>query len=382
MRIALDARQLYRRGRRGIGKTLLELYRHLAALHPDWEIAAYHRADADVDGADLPPNVIARQIELPGDRLDAWQRWRLPFAAWHSGADVLHCPANGCPDWMPLPTVVTIHDLIPLDFSDGQTPEQVCRFEAWVRRACQSAAHVTCPSHHTRSQLIDRFGANEDRTTTIHWAPSTPDPQVNLDAISLVLARYNVSRPFVMHFGAADPRKNTARLLEAWATVCRGSDMDWDLLIVGVDDATAGKLARRANELGVSGNVRLFGFVPEADLTTLLGAADVLAYPSLSEGFGVPIFEAWTAETAVLTSRRPSLVEVAGSAAELIDPCDTDQIAAALKHLLTDTDRRTQLIRAGRTRSKQFMWEAAARRFAAVVEQAMDQWHRVARSAA
>jgi hypothetical protein len=157
MRIALDARTIYRMVRRGTGKNLIDLYRTIARMRPDWHVIAYHRTPEGGDelfGVLDEPNIEPRQIEMPGDRIHAWGRWRLPMAAWRDGADLLHCPANLCPTWMPVPTLVTIHDLIPLDMPDGRPGGDLRLFEQSVKTACRRAAGIVTPSAYTRDSSV------------------------------------------------------------------------------------------------------------------------------------------------------------------------------------------------------------------------------------
>jgi len=163
MRIALDARTIYAPQRRGIGKSLLELYRHLPQVRPDWQVIAYHRSPEPARGL-LPESFVQpKLIEIPGDRFNAWDRLRLPLASRQDKVDVLHCPANHCPDWMPVPTVVTVHDLIPMDIPDSIEPRPTRRFEGSIVTACQKASAITCPSSYTRGRLVDDMHADPSR---------------------------------------------------------------------------------------------------------------------------------------------------------------------------------------------------------------------------
>lgn len=372
MRIALDARTIYAPQRRGIGKSLLELYRHLPKVRPDWRVIAYHRCDGPV-GALLPePYVQPRMIEMPGDRFHAWDRFRLPFACRRDGVDVLHCPANHCPNWMPIPTVVTIHDLIPLDLPQGQPVKPAQRFDRSVRTACRKASAITCPSDYTRGRLIDDMNADPARVFVTPWADfGRPDP-VDLAGRIKIFEKYRVEPPFVLHFGAAEPRKNTRRVIEAWAGLRKPIKSRARLLIVGLDAKAQAELTTCTARLGIESSVALHGFADEADIPALLRMADVLVYPSLSEGFGLPILEAFAAGTAVITSDRTSLPEVAGDAALIVDPEDFNTITKAMNKLLTDSVYRRELVRRGLTQLKQFTWHRAAEAFAQAVEAAVE----------
>lgn len=371
MRIALDARTIYWPVRRGTGKNLIDLYRHLAPLRPDWRVVAYHRHPEPPPL--LPqPFVQPKFIEMPGDRIDAWQRLRLPLTAWRDRADLLHCPANTCPTWMPLTTVVTIHDLIPLDLPRGRAASELHRFEQSVKTACHRAAWIICPSTYTRDRLVSEFGADPDRVTVNPWAADSSMRQLSQQQCEPVYRNYGVAEPYVLHFGAAGPRKNTRRVLEAWALLKCSARGNWKLLVVGLDDEFRKQMAQTAQHLGVTDSVVLHGFADEADLPALLSGADVLAYPSLSEGFGLPILDAWAAGTAVLTSNRTSLPEVAHDAAHITEPTDPAAIAVGIEKLISDPTYRSELIERGRKRLGQYSWPQTAERFARVLEQAAD----------
>ncbi len=378
MRIALDARTIYHPQRRGTGRNLIDLYRHVAQLRPDWQILAFHR-QRNPDR--VHPWADVRRIEMPGDRWNAWERYRLPFEAMRHGAAVLHCPANTCPAWMPTPTVVTIHDLIPLDSPTSAASPHGRRFEAGVRQACATAAAIICPSQFTATRLEREFGADPERITVNYWAPDTSMAAPHPERQVAMLRTYNVSRRFVLHFGAADPRKNTQRVIEAWAATAASARGDRQLLIVGLDPATIARHTPVIESMGVQSSVVLHGFADENDLPTLLTAADALLYPSLSEGFGLPLLDAWVCRTPVITSTTTSLPEIAGDAAMLVEPDNTASIARALSNLLRDSTLRQELVSRGERRVKDFTWEASAQRFIAAMERAVQDGARRAKAA-
>lgn len=370
MRIGLDARTLYRPTRRGIGKTLIDLYEHLLAARPHWQVVAYHRQKRSMEPLAPTSQVTSRLIEMIGDRFDAWQRLRLPTAAWRDGVDLLHCPANACSAWMPTPTVVTIHDLIPLDMPEGRPAVEVRRFEQSVRTACRQAAWLVCPSVYTRDRLIGEFDADPKRITVNAWAADSSVSEVDASNWRPVLDRYGITRPFVLHFGSGEARKNTRRVIDAWAMCDRPIRRSVDLLIVGLDYHAQEAMRQTIRQLGLARSIRLHGFAREEDLPTLLSAAQALVYPSLSEGFGLPILDAWAAGTTVLTSQCTSLPEVAGDAAILVDPTDCCSIGRGLTRLISDSRLRKELRQKSDQRLKQFTWSASAQRFASAIEQA------------
>ena len=381
MYIALDARTVYRPTRRGTGKNLIDLYRTVARLRPDWQIVAYHRTADELPAVLAEANIEPRLIEMRGDRFHAWERWRLPLAAWRDGVDLLHCPANHCPTWMPVPTLVTIHDLIPLDMPQGRASSEVRQFEQSIKTACRSAAGIVCPSHYTRDRLVAEFAARPEGITVNPWAADRSVRIVPEHQWHPVVRRYGVDRPFVLHFGSPAPRKNTRRMLEAWALVGSVVRHAHQLLIVGLDGTSLAGMKQCVANLGLEQSVRLHGFAPESDLPALLSAASVLAYPSLAEGFGLPILDAWATDTAVLCSDSTSLPELADNAAALVDPTAARAISAGLARLLRDPSLRGLLIQAGRRRVANYTWQATAERFVSAAERAAGLVHAVRRAA-
>lgn len=368
MRIALDARTIFAPQRRGIGKSLLKLYRAIAVVQPKWQIIAYHR-QKPVESIDLPANIFPRFIEMPGDRFDAWQRYRLPLAAWRDGADVIHSPANNCPPRARCPIVATVHDTIPVDLSEQYEPTVVRQFARDIRQVVRRADAVVCPSQFTADRLAYCWDAGFAQLHVVPWACDEQLPATTVDQARTVLSRFHVKPPYVLHFGSGEPRKNTRGLIQAWATLKARRRRDWTLLIIGLDAKAQQEMLNCAIQLGIDRGILMHGFASEPDAAMLLRLADVLAYPSHSEGFGLPILEAFAAGTAVLTSQTTSLPEVAGSGAVQVEPGDVAGIARHLNHLLREPMLRKDLVRKGRLRAQQFTWQASAQRMSSVFEQ-------------
>jgi len=370
MRVAFDARTILDQPRRGIGKTLLTLYRHMARLKPDWRFFAFHRShDAPVRLLH-EPNIEPIRIEMPGDRVDAWQRWRLPIAAWRHGADVLHCPANTSPGWCPIPLVVTIHDLIPLLSPETVNPVETLRFEQGVRSAARRAARVICPSRYTASVLRKRLAVPHEQIEVVPWAVDDELDEIDVAAVDHLMARYDLDGPFVLHFGASDPRKNTQRVLEAWALIEPYIRRRVRLMVVGLTRDAVDRFGVVAQRLGVGDEIRCAHFLPDADVNLLLAASTCLVYPSLAEGFGMPLLEAFAAGTPALASDRTSLPEVAGDACCMVDPEDVVGISRALRNILRDGEYRATLQQRGKARLAEYSWERSAEATANVLTDA------------
>ena len=368
MLIGLDARTIFSPTRRGTAKNLIDLYRHVLAMREDWQCVGYHRRP-DPDAANpIGQGFRTRRIEILGDRVDAWQRWRLPMAAWRDGVDLLHCPANTCPSWMPTRTLVTIHDLIPLDLPQGRPAAHIRRFAESIRTACATAAGIICPSQYTADRLVTEFDAHPDFVTVIPWAPDSSVSYVPEDQRLPVLEQYGITKPFVLHFGAAAPRKNTRRLIASWAMLDERVRNHWQLVVVGLDRQTYRRMVVQAESLGIHDQVLLNGFADEQDVPALLSAADALAYPSYAEGFGLPVLDAWATQTPVLASDSSSIPEIVGDAGQLVDPTDAVSIAQGLEALMTSESRRAELVKLGSERVTDYTWQRTAGAFVEFTE--------------
>jgi glycosyltransferase involved in cell wall biosynthesis len=362
MRVAVDARTIYSRHRRGTGKNLIDLYRHLARLYADWQFVMFHQSADAENPFDGTANVTARYIDIKGDRFDFWQQIRLPLAARAARADVLHCPANTAPQWPLVPMVVSIHDLIAIETAPDASGARV-----WRRRlagAATRARGVLTPSHYSKQRIIRELRVPEPKITVNQWAPDESCRKVTDTAVlDRTRHKYGLAagQEYVFAFGASDPRKNTERIILAWAGLEPNVRAGFPLLMVGLPSDAVTRYRDLARSSAPEGSWSINGFADEGDLPALLSAAAVLCYPSLNEGFGLPVLDAFVCETAVVTSDTTSLPEVAGDAAVLVDPRDVCAITAAIQSVVTRPGVRADLQRRGAERVRQFSWQRVAR---------------------
>jgi glycosyltransferase involved in cell wall biosynthesis len=392
MRIGIDARTIFSPQPRGTGRNLFDVYRLIPELRPEWTFHLYHQRGTAVcplvcGGAESehdapfawPANVTARHIDIPGDRLDLWFQLRLPIAAWRDRLDLLHLPANAAPAWRPVPTVVTVHDLAPLKLADELPRRARAAFRRGMLRAIRGALRIITPSAATRDELCGDYGlANEglanERVTVIPWAPDRaigsagPLAQRELERVR---RRYQLGRPWLLNFSGESRRKNAAGLLAAFAQLPADFRTACDLALAGCSaPGFRATLASLAERLGIAGHCRLLGFVPHSDLPYLLGGAQALLMPSLAEGFGLPILDAFACGVPVLTSNCSSMPEVAGEAAVYCDPTSPASIAAAILRVLQPQVAR-ELVARGQQRVRQFTWERTAAAMCAVYERCL-----------
>lgn len=378
-RIGIDARAAFADHPRGAGRNLLDALRAVARLRPDLQIELYRRRTAPPEPARALlaafRNLRDRPIEMPGDRFDAWFQLRLPWAARLDGVDLLHLPLNAAPAWRSVPYVVTIHDLIPLHVRDEAGPRDRERFRRGVLRAVRSAAHILTVSEQTRAALRREFDVPFDRMSVVPWAPDAliaapTDPESARRGVDRVRERYGLERPWLLNFSGASPRKNAAGVLRGLAHTPEALRRQYTLVMVGCEPQEfRHSLGRLASALGVAGASRVLGFVPHDDLPALVRGAKGVLLPSLEEGFGLPILDAFACRVPVLTSDRGAMREVAGDAAVFCDPRDAHSIAAGLARLVED-GATLALRRRAAERVRSFTWERTARGLLAAYERA------------
>lgn len=296
-----------------------------------------------------------------GLRAHLWEQLRLPLALWgRDDLDVFHTPA-GAPPTTDLPSVTTIHDVSPVVHPEWFSTGYAALYRLLTAHAVRTSDRIVTVSEFARDEIRERYPRARGRIEAIHNGVTPRDPAAGEPVPTLA------DRRFLLFVGAHNPRKNLATLVEAYRRYRRRVDEPATLALAGPDrDVFA------SPDLPRVPGVRSLGYVSEATLTWLYDAALALAFPSLYEGFGLPILEAMALGTAVVTSDRGATAEVAGEAAHLVDPTDADALAAALVRLTDAPDHRADLAARGRTRAAEFDWARTAERTAAVYRSVAD----------
>ena len=247
----------------------------------------------------------------------------------------------------------TVHDLTCWRLPEVHTPENVAADKLFAERVLKQAHGLIAVSENTRRDVIEILGIAPERVVTIHSGVA-PEFFVQQD-VAGVRKRYQLHKPYVLHVGTVEPRKNLDRLLDAWLTLPADYRDTHDLVFAGPKGWSSEDTVARLQEYAV-----YLGYVPETDLPALTQGAVLLAYPSLYEGFGFPVAQAMAARVAVLTSCNSSLPEIAGEGAVYVDPLDVAGIAGELQKLLDSPERRRDLAIAGRARAQSYRWESCA----------------------
>ncbi len=360
-RIGIDASRAISAVATGTESYSYHLIRALLPHLQGHQVRLYLRAPAP---ADAFPGAALRVIPFP--RL--WTHLRLSWELLRHPVDLLFVPAHVIPLYHPPYTLVTVHDVGFRFFPEAHPFWQRLYLEWSTRYHARTAARLIAVSQATRTALLEQYGVPPERVHVIYNG-YTPDLEPVRDPQRLAAVRqtYGIPGDYILYLGRIQPRKNLQRLIQAFARLA-ADNPHLSLVLAGPGGWLEEGIRAEIAAQGLEGRVLLPGYIAAADKAALLSGARVFAFPSLYEGFGIPVLEAQTCEVPVLTSTTSSLPEVAGDAALLVDPTDVDAIAQGLRRLLEDKALRADLQARGRINVHRFTWERAGRELAALME--------------
>jgi glycosyltransferase involved in cell wall biosynthesis len=349
-----------------------ELTAALLREQPDLRLTAFVNREASSDPLwrELVPTVT---VPVYGRRRSSWVRGEqvlLPRLAQRAGVDVVHSLASTAPSWGSFRRVVTIHDVIYRIHSEAHAGWRSLAMRALVPLAARRSDRVIVPSRATREDLIRLLRVPAEKIDLVPNGLGA-SPAARWDSEEELRRRYALgTRPFVLTVSLKRPNKNLLRLLEAMALI--PGERRPILILAGHATPYEDELRARADELGLGESTRFLGWVSSEELEGLYRSATCFVFPSLYEGFGLPVLEAMARGTPVACSNRGALIEVADDAALLFDPEQPDAIAAAIEKLLAEPMERERLSRAGREQAAGFTWAEAARRTLQTYESAVE----------
>jgi glycosyltransferase involved in cell wall biosynthesis len=368
--IGVDASRAARARRTGTETYSLHLIRALIRLGSGHRFRLYTNGPPP-EGL-LPRSENAQVRSLPFPRL--WTHFRLSVEIAMHAPDVLFVPAHVLPLVHSRRSVATVHDLGFLHYPETH-PGSDRRYLAWstawnVRRSTA----VVVDSLATRADLVRVYGVAESKVRVVYLGrDESLVPVRGPLALAEVRVRHGIGQRYLLYVGTLQPRKNLGRVVEGFARLASAPGMgDVQLVLAGKRGWLYEDLLAQIGREGLEGRVLFPGYVDEAELAALYSSALGFVFPSLYEGFGIPVLEAQACGVPVMTSNNSSLPEVAGDAALLVDPNDVDAIADAMLRLATDEALRAELVERGYQNVKRFSWEKCARETLEVLESVVE----------
>jgi glycosyltransferase involved in cell wall biosynthesis len=378
MHISIDALPINEKPWTGISNYIFNLLKSLAELDEKNEYTIYGMRydlkDLGIENDNFKHNKAPELFKF-------W-RYRVSWLSWYYTAfsvqllkdkpEVFLSPYSILPWYCPCPKVIVVYDLVPFIFQQFYSIPIRFIFQKQTANAVKRADRIITISNSTQNALIKLLKADPDKIIVIY--PGYDDhsfkPENNPQRIKEIKRKYGINGKYILYIGNLEPRKNIARLIEAFDQLVKAGNIDHKLVVTGKKSWLYDDIFETVNRLGLSSEVIFTGYAPYEDLPFLLNGADTFIYPSLYEGFGLPPLEAMACGTPVITSNVSSLPEVVGDAGILVDPLNVDEIAKAIYKVLSDKNLQEEMRKKGLERAKMFSWEKVARETIRLLEEA------------
>ncbi len=338
----------------GTERYSVELLSSLANLDPPETIRVYLNAPAPPPGLRFPGTA----VPIPGPRF--WTLRNLFLEMRRDPPDVLFVPSYVIPPVHPT-SVVTIHDLGYLVEPDCHEPIHRRQLQLTTRWNVHASSGIIAVSESTKRDLIERLRVPAERIVVIPHGISTTLSRASDQQIEDFRKRFGIGSRVVLAVGTIQPRKNLVRLIQAFEQLA-ARDRELQLVFSGASGWQGESILRRARSSPFHERIAHLGYLPDAEMATLYSSATLLAFPSLYEGFGLPVLEAMACGTPVVSANRSALPEIAGDAAILVDPLDSESIGDGIQRLLHDDTLRAESIERGFERTRSFSWHDSAAR--------------------
>lgn len=355
MRIGFDARMI---DWAGVGTYSYNLLKSLREIDKESEYVLFcdRRSISQVPDADnFSKRVISESVFSP------FHQFFFSITLKKQSLDLFHAPHFIFPLFLSSRSVITIHDLIPLVFPSSM-PSKVGRFyyQKANKKALAKADMIIAVSESTKKDLLEHFEISDEKVKVIYNGVAENFREIeNKTLLNEVKKRYNIQSKFILNVGNPKPHKNWLGLIKAFAAL-EDEFSNYQMVLVGSKDPRYPKAQQLIRQLHLEDRVIITGFVKESEMPLLYNAAEVFVFPSLYEGFGLPVLEAMACGTPVATSNVSSLPEVAGDAADVVDATDESILAHAIERLLSDDKLSKKLSEKGLKRAKLFSWKKTA----------------------
>lgn len=372
MKIGIEVQRLFRKKKFGIETSSLELIKALQEIEPNHEFVLFVKDDVDRDCLTPSENL---KIKTLGGRLFAdFEQFFLPLAVKREQVDLLHCTGNTAPYFSPAPIVQTLHDVIFMD-SIPSEDSLYQRFGNLYRRwvvpvvTPRSKAIVTV-SHYEKERIVQRLGIPGEKVNVVYNGINEKRFHTHYGAEqkNALIKKYNLPANFILFLGNATTRKNPVRAIEAYVKYASATARPLAFVTPGLSMKFVVKTLKHLQFPYDPSQFITPGYIDDADLPLLYIASKIFLFPSLSEGFGMPVIEAMACGTPVVSSNAACLPEIAGNAAILANPLKADEMASALLTLSESDELCRQKIEAGLRNARRFSWRQTAENMMSIYE--------------
>lgn len=362
MRIAVNTRLLLKGKLEGIGWYIHETLKRMVKAHPEHQFFFFFDRPFDnqfVFAENVQPVVLGPQARHPFLYL-AWFEWSVANALRKYKIDVFLSPDNFSSLRTKVPTCLVIHDL-----AFEHYPQYIGRLDRWhyrkyVPKFALKANRIVAVSEFTKKDIIERYHVPQDKIDVIYNGAHEAYKPIAYEEKLAVRNKYTEGRQYFLYTGSLHPRKNVINLLKAFVKFKRRQRSPMKLVIVGRMAWMADDIKEAKEKMPFKEEVIWLGYQDIDELSKITAAAYALVYPSLFEGFGIPILEALKSGVPVITSNTSSMPEVVGDAGLLVEPGDVESIAAALERMYKDENGRAAFIKAAETQAQKFSWDISA----------------------
>lgn len=378
MRIGIEAQRLFRPHKHGMDRVALELIRNLQKIDKVNQYFIFVKPDEDNEVLEKTDNF--KIVEIPGGPYPIWEQFKLPKFVNKYKLDLLHCTSNTAPLKVKSKLITTLHDII---FREENIFKQLFSSASWYQKignlyrrflvgdVVKKSDRLITVSNFEKENIKNAFKIEDKKVSTVHNAVNDEfNDRFTKEEKEVVRTKYKLPNEFLLHIGNKDPRKNTKRVLDAFCELKLTGYSYMKLVIVGINED---QLDHMLDEMYVPNALKkdiiLTGYVENEDLPVIYSMAQIFLFPSLREGFGIPIIEAMASGVPVITSNTSSMPEVAGGSACLINPKKTYQLRDAIVKILSDKEYRNELIKQGLEQSKNFSWDRSAKDVLKIYEQ-------------
>jgi len=365
MRIGIEAQRLFRSHKHGMDRVALELIKNLQIIDKENEYFIFVKPDEDNDVIKTTENF--KIVEVSGGPYPFWEQIKLPKLIKEYNCDILHCTSNTAPLNLNIPLVTTLHDII---FKESTILNLVSSSASWyqklgnlyrriiVEKVIHRSNRLITVSNFEKNNISKNFKVENKNLIAIHNGVNENfKAKYSKEQKSKIKKKYKLPEHFILHIGNTDPRKNTKRVLKAFYKYTSENCNRCKLVLVGLDRTYLETILVELNLLHeLKAKIIITGYVLDEDLPILFNMAQVFLFPSLREGFGIPIIEAMASGVPVVTSNASSMPEVASNAALLVDPNKTEEIYNGIVKILSNNQFKEELIIKGIERSKSFSW--------------------------